>query len=162
MEAYLMILVLMLGHPQWRVRDAAFTHLKDSMRQTGGASGSALWIVFAGEGNKDPEIAARCKLLVDGWYRANAGRMLDAVLDGKPCPWIAWKVDGGWTYGHTDGFGGYRPYGASVNAEGSNGPDFPGWRGACREWLLDLVRNRRDVSGIVTELRECERKWKEH
>lgn len=108
----------------------------------------------------DPEVAARCKPLVDAWYRKNAHLVVDQLLapGWKSFPW-AWAL---WDE--------YYEFDAEVtrygNLAGANfhftNPDNVDWKirsDATRLWMIDRLKARLPCDSILQQLADAQRRF---
>jgi hypothetical protein len=150
---YLLVCVALLGHPSYRTREAAHCHL----RHLGSLPIPAL---LAGERHSDPEVAVRCRLLVDCWLRRHADEIIDGLRPQgwERLPWLALPDhEGRLNYGPATG------YVEAVDPKRwpNGGPEWANWSEASRRWLRDLLvaRGCGDPWKAVRQLAERQRQW---
>jgi hypothetical protein len=145
---YFLVLVALLGHPAYRIREASHCHL-----QRLGSLPIRL-LASAGECHADPEIAARSKLLVDCWLRKHADEIVDGMRPRgwQRLPWLALPdFEGKLSYsgeaaGYVLGFGG--------------APEYENWSEATRLYLLGRITCREfDPWKFVRQIAERQRQW---
>jgi hypothetical protein len=141
-----LLLVALLGHTRWSVREAAngaLARIADYCPD----------VLFIAEKSADPEIAARVRPLTDKWLRDHAREILARELptNWDRVPWIC-------LYACDD-------YLAWVNAAQRPGrwqgeQDWLQWREAAENWLIVQVCRRRPVRGLIEMLCDQERLWR--
>jgi hypothetical protein len=140
---FVLILIALLGHSNFRVREKASSAL------TKYATPFFSYLIAA-EHSPDLEMRSRAQAIVNQYYKTNAAKLADLELpinwtkwpcidmlvdrdDRQDIIWYWWRVAGGATEEHT------------VN----EAPEFRYYREATRLWIVNQVANRVEVREIL-------------
>jgi hypothetical protein len=145
------MLLVLLGHPSFSVREAAHAQLA--------RLAPLIWPMLAAwENADDPEIAAHCRALVDQHWRSlplTEKQSIAAQLrpaGWQKLPWLSSLPE--WNHYYLDR--------AMSGGFGAGGPDWPGYREATRLWLLDMVAagyTPRELLPLLEAMANGDREW---
>ncbi len=143
----ILALITLLGHDNYRVREAANAKLRM-------LADVAIIQLLAGERHPDPEIAYRCRAMVNAWFARHADELTELVKPRKFSDWpfidmlpIEWPERDGIVHGYLDAVG------------PADGPGWPRFSRACRLWIRDLIAARVDVGALLVVLCERTVRW---
>jgi len=145
-----LIFVTLAGSPRFSVRQAASTRLEV-------LADYAPSVILAGESSADPEIATRCRAVMNRWYAKHAVEIVDRLE-----PAIGWPWCDSLTLSCTDQHGTLleldwdrhnwnlhdrQRFLTQAQQQGfPPGHPWNAWREATRLWLIELVAQRRDAA----------------
>lgn len=148
---YLLVVIMLMGSPVYRVRVNAFNHLYrlDTL---------PIHLLMISENHPDKEISSRSKLLVDRFFEKHAEEIVKTLKpDGWTIyPWIITQNDDG-KYQYTT-LNSYMEGLRSENFEDKS-PLFPMWSEATKRYLIDCVKQRKDTGSILAIFIHYHREW---
>ena len=146
-----LVLLTLLGHPSFTVREAAHAELA--------RLAPLIWPLLAAcEDAADPEIAAHCRSLVgQQWPKLSITERQAIVSTLRPAGWekLPWLSSlQHWNSGYLDR--------ASSAGFPNGAPDWPAFREATRLWLLDMAEagyTPRQLQPLLETMADGEREW---
>lgn len=115
----------------------------------------AIIALHFGEKHKDPEIACRCKLLVDQWYKRHAAKLANRLIPNgwDDLPWIDPNI---LSYGCGQH---YLALADKTGRKFENTPKYERWSFAMRLYLIDLIAARQPTAETIQLACDEHRAW---
>ena len=145
MDVAFAILIVLLGSNSFATREAAHAVLSKN-------ADAAIVHLLAGEQSQDAEVAGRCRLIVNDWYRRHAPSLVDSHMPKgwKRWPFIFWGAGRERCGNYLD-----QAHAAGVTHKGK----WEDYSEATRLWAIDKIAARVDFSRELAELCDADEAW---